>query len=65
MKIFGPDGFFIYLFFIHLGLGLFGFYRMAKRSKPQDIESQYVPLPRNISAAGMELNPKVDSDTNN
>ena len=57
----GPDGFFIYLFMMHLFLGLFGLYRMGKRSKPKDIDSQYTPLPRNITAAGMELNPKTDS----
>ena len=60
MKVMGPDGFFVYIFIVHLLLGLFGLYRMGKRSKPSDIESQYVPLPRNISAAGMELNPKVE-----
>ena len=60
MKVVGPDGFFIYLFLVHLFLGLFGIYRMGKRTKPANIESQYVPLPRNISAAGMELNPKVE-----
>ena len=60
MKGIGPDGFFAYLFIVHLLLGLFGLYRMGKRVKPTDIESQYVPLPRNISAAGMELNPKVE-----
>ncbi len=60
MKFSGPDGFFAYLFIVHLGLGLFGIYRMGKRIKPSDIESQYVPLPRNISTAGMELNPKVE-----
>ena len=61
MKVVGPDGFFVYLFIVHLLLGLFGLYRMGKRTKPADIESQYVPLPRNISAAGMELNPKVEN----
>ena len=61
MKSIGPDGFFAYLFVVHLLLGLFGLYRMGKRTKPTDIESQYVPLPRNISAAGMGLNPKVES----
>ena len=55
MSIIGPDGFFIYLFIVHGLLGLFGLYRVAKRTKPADIESQYTPLPRNISAAGMEL----------
>jgi len=61
MKVIGPDGFFVYLFIVHLLLGLFGLYRIGKRTKPADIESQYVPLPRNISAAGMELNPKVEN----
>ena len=61
MNIFGTDGFFVYLFGFHLLLGIFGLYRMSKRNKPSDIESQYYPLPRNISSAGMELNPKVDS----
>ena len=57
MNIIGPDGFFVYLFIVHGLLGLFGLYRMAKRTKPADLESQYTPLPRNISAAGMELTP--------
>ena len=65
MNIMGPDGFFIYLFIVHLLLGLFGLYRMGKRTKPSDIESQYVPLPRNITAAGMELNPKVEPAKDN
>ena len=60
MNIIGADGFFVFLFFTHLILGLFGIYRMSKRAKPDDLESQYVPLPRNISAIGMELNPKTN-----
>ena len=60
MTIMGPNGFFIYLFIIHGLLGLFGLYRMAKRTKPADIESQYTPLPRNITPAGMELNPVTE-----
>ena len=59
MKALGADGFFVYLFIVHGLLGLFGLYRMGKRIKPSDIKSQYVPLPRNISPVGMELNPKV------
>ena len=60
MTLIGPNGFFIYLLIIHGLLGLFGVYRMAKRTKPADIESQYTPLPRNITPAGMELNPVTD-----
>ena len=61
MTLVGPNGFFIYLFLVHGTLGLFGLYRMARRVKPRDLESQYIPLPRNISAAGMEMNPVIDS----
>ena len=57
MEILGSFGFYIYLFFIHGLLGLFGLYRMTQRTKPRDLESQYTPLPRNISPAGMEMNP--------
>ena len=60
MNIVGADGFFVFLFFTHLILGLFGIYRMSKRAKPDDLESQYVPLPRNISPIGMKLNPKTN-----
>ena len=61
MNILGADGFFVYLFLTHLALGLFGIYRMSKRAKPENLESKYVPLPRNISAIGMELNPKTNT----
>jgi len=61
MSVFGTDGFFIHLFAVHLILAFYGIYRLAKRVKPSDIESQYTPLPRNITPAGMELNPKVES----
>ena len=57
MSLMGSNGFFVYLFIIHGILGLFGLYRMAKRTKSSNLESQYVPLPRNITPAGMELNP--------
>ncbi len=60
MQILGPTGYFIYLFFIHGALGLFGLYRMTQRTKPRDLESQYTPLPRNISPAGMEMNPVTE-----
>ena len=60
MTLVGPNGFFIYLFLVHGILGLFGLYRMARRVKPRDLESQYIPLPRNISAAGMEMNPVIE-----
>ena len=60
MEILGPVGFYIYLFIIHGLLGLFGLYRMTQRTKSRDLESQYNPLPRNISPAGMEMNPVTE-----
>ena len=61
MGLVGSNGFFVYLFVVHGILGLFGLYRMAKRAKPTDLESQYTPLPRNITPAGMELTPVTDT----
>ena len=60
MSLMGPNGYHIYLLLIHGLLGLFGLYRMTKRAIPADSESQYVPLPRNITPAGMELNPVTE-----
>ena len=60
MQVIGSSGFYIYLFFVHGSLGLFGLYRMTQRTKPRDLESQYTPLPRNISPAGMEMNPVTE-----
>ena len=61
MGLVGSNGFFVYLFVVHGILGLFGLYRMAKRAKPTDLESQYTPLPRNITPAGMELTTVTDT----
>ena len=60
MSLTGPNGFHIFLLLVHALLGLFGLYRMTKRAIPSDSESQYVPLPRNITPAGMELNPVTE-----
>ena len=60
MEWFGLNGFFVFLLLIHAFIGFFGIYRMSKRVKPTDLESQYSPLPRNISSAGMEMNPKIE-----
>ena len=57
MSVTGPNGYHIYLLFIHALLGLFGLYRITKRAIPAESESQYVSLPRNITPVGMELNP--------
>ena len=62
MSIIGPNGLFVFLFFTHAILGLFGLYRLSVRSKPENIKSQYVPIPRTITPIGMELNPKADQD---
>ena len=64
MSIIGANGFFVFLFLVHVFLGFFGIYRMAVRTKPSDIESQYVPLPRTMTPTGMELNPKAEIEDN-
>ena len=60
MSVTGPNGYHIYPLLLHGLLGFFGLYRMTKRAIPADSESQYVPLPRNITPAGMELNPVTE-----
>tara|TARA_Y100001970_G_C13841134_1_gene654519 strand:- start:456 stop:593 length:138 start_codon:yes stop_codon:yes gene_type:complete len=35
---------------------------MSIRSKPDNLESLYTPLPRTITPIGMELNPKAETE---
>ena len=62
MKILGPNGLFIFLFIFLTIIGLFGIYRMTKRSTDEITENEntFTPLPRNITPAGMELNPVTE-----
>ncbi|MDC1476308.1 MFS transporter [Pelagibacteraceae bacterium] len=62
MKIYGVNGFFVYLAIFHLIIGLFGMYRITKRSYEDNPQSTFTPLPRNITPLGIELDPTTAAD---
>jgi len=62
MNKFGSNGFFIHLLIFHLIVGLFGLYRITKRSYKDNPESTFTPLPRNITPLGIELDPTTGAD---
>ncbi len=57
MDIVGANGFFIFLFFFHGIIGIFGIYRMRVRQTVDNPDSQFVAMPQTITPAGIELNP--------
>jgi len=65
MHIYGSNGFFVFLGIFHLIIGLFGVYRMTKRSYEDNPESTFTPLPRNITPLGIELDPTTGADLSN
>jgi MFS family permease len=65
MSQYGPNGFFIYLAFFHLLIGVFGLYRITKRNYEDNPESTFTPLPRNITPLGIELDPTTAADLSN
>ena len=65
MYKFGSNGFFIFLIIFHLIIGLFGTYRITKRSYEDNPESTFTPLPRNITPLGIELDPTTGADLSN
>ncbi len=65
MNIYGANGFFVYLAFFHLIIGLFGMYRITKRDYEDNPESTFTPLPRNITPLGIELDPTTGADLSN
>tara|TARA_B100000941_G_C28391872_1_gene493197 strand:- start:53 stop:922 length:870 start_codon:yes stop_codon:yes gene_type:complete len=60
MDIVGPNGFFIFLFFFHGVIGVFGIYRMKIRASIDNPDSQFVAMPSTITPAGIELNPTTE-----
>ena len=65
MNMYGANGFFIYLGFFHLLIGLFGMYRITRRSYEDNPDSTFTPLPRNITPLGIELDPTTAADLSN
>jgi len=62
MNKFGSNGFFIHLLIFHVIIGLFGLYRITKRSYEDNPESTFTPLPRNITPLGIELDPTTGAN---
>ena len=60
MDIVGANGFFIFLFFFHGVIGVFGVYRMRVRQTIDNPDSLFVAMPQTITPAGIELNPTTE-----
>ena len=60
MGIVGPNGFFIFLFFFHALIGIYGVYRSRVRPVVENPDSQFVAMPQSITPAGIELNPSTE-----
>ena len=60
MDLVGPNGFFVFLFFFHSIIGIFGIYRMRIRQTVDNPDSQFVAMPQTITPAGIELNPTTE-----
>ena len=66
MNYFGANGFFLYLITFHIIISLFGFYRInIRRSVEDNPYNTFTPLPRNITPAGIELDPDTGVDLSN
>jgi MFS family permease len=60
MDFVGSNGFFLFLFFFHSIIGVFGIYRMRVRQTVDNPDSQFVAMPQTITPAGIELNPTTE-----
>ena len=60
MDLVGSNGFFVFLFFFHSLIGVFGIYRMRIRETIENPDSQFVAMPQTITPAGIELNPVTE-----
>ena len=65
MEKLGPNGYFAYLLIFHIIIALFGVYRMAIREVAENPDNTFTPLPRNITPAGIELDPETGVDLSN
>jgi MFS family permease len=56
----GPNGFFIFLLFFHVLIGIYGIHRSRVRPVVENPDSQFVAMPQSITPAGIELNPTTE-----
>ena len=60
MDIAGLNGFFVFLMFFHILIGIYGVYRSRIRPAVENPDSQFVAMPQSITPAGIELNPTTE-----
>jgi len=61
----GANGFFMYMSIIHLIIGVFGIFRVTRRKVKENPDNTYTPLPRNITPAGIALDPDTGVNLSN
>ena len=62
MKLFGVNGFFMFLIIFHIIIGVFGLMRMKVRKTEDNPDSTFTPLPATITPVGLELDPDTPAD---
>ena len=60
MDVAGLNGFFIFLMFFHVLIGIYGVYRSRVRPAVENPDSQFIAMPQSITPAGIELNPTTE-----
>ncbi|MDC0618030.1 MFS transporter [Candidatus Pelagibacter sp.] len=60
MNIVGLNGFFVFIIFFHILIGLFGLYRNTVRKVIENPDSQFVAMPSTITPVGIELSPSTE-----
>jgi len=60
MNIVGLNGFFVFIIFFHILIGLFGLYRNTIRKVNENPDSQFVAMPSTITPVGIELSPSTE-----
>ena len=60
MNIIGSNGYFIFIMFFHILIGVFALHRMRVRNTEDNPDSQFTPMPHSITPVGMELNPATE-----
>ena len=63
MKLFGVNGFFMFLIIFHIIIGVFGLMRMKVRSTEDNPDSTFTPLPATITPVGLELDPDTPAES--
>ncbi len=60
MNLTNLNGYFVFLMFFHILIGVYGIYRSRVRPVVENPDSQFVAMPQSITPAGIELNPTTE-----